>query len=172
MARRGAPFRGALFAGLMLTQDGPRVLEFNVRCGDPETQAILPRLGVALAPLLRECADGRLSATGVLPVEPFATVGLCLAAAGYPDAARGRQVISGIDAARAAGALVFGGGISTNAAGELETAGGRVLTVVGRGPNVADAADHAYAAAALIDYQGKWLRRDIGRPLATAGAAP
>ncbi len=168
MARRGTPFSGALFCGLMLTPNGPRVLEFNVRLGDPETQSVLPRLDAQLGTLMLECADGRLTASGVLPVTADATVALCLAADGYPDTARKGDSISGIDAARASGALVFGAGVARDAAGELVTAGGRVLTVVGRGATVADAADHAYAAAAQIDYAGKWLRRDIGRPLVGA----
>jgi phosphoribosylamine--glycine ligase len=169
MARRGSPFRGALFCGLMLTAEGPRVLEFNVRLGDPETQAVLPRLSVPLSQLMLECATGRLTASGVLPAEAVATVALCLAADGYPDTARRGDVISGIDAARNTGALVFGASVARDASGDLVTAGGRVLTVVGRGATVAAAAEHAYAAAALIDYRGKWLRRDIGRPLVAAG---
>jgi phosphoribosylamine--glycine ligase len=172
MARRGTPFTGALFAGLMLTVHGPRVLEFNIRLGDPETQAIVPRLAAPLAELMLECATGRLSASGVLPTLPDATVALCLAADGYPETGRRGDTINGIDAARATGALVFGAGVATGDAGEgeLVTAGGRVLTVVGRGATVADAADHAYSAAALIDYEGKWLRRDIGRSSSAIGA--
>ena len=165
MSRRGTPFRGALFCGLMLTPDGPRLLEFNVRLGDPETQAVLPRVNAPLAELMLECAEGRLSTTGVLPTKPEATVALFLCADGYPDAARRGDPISGIDEARATGALVFGAGVARSASGELVTAGGRVLTVVGRGATVADAADMAYDAAALIGYAGKFMRRDIGRPL-------
>ena len=165
MARRGTSFRGALFCGLMLTADGPRVLEFNVRLGDPETQAVMPRIDAPLAELMLECANGALSTTGVLPAKAGATVALCLAADGYPETARKGDPISGIDAARASGALVFGAGVAQDANGDLVTAGGRVLTVVGRGATVADAADHAYGAAAQIDYAGKWLRRDIGRPV-------
>jgi phosphoribosylamine--glycine ligase len=170
MAARNAPFRGVLFVGLMLTTDGPRVLEFNVRFGDPETQAIMPRVDAPLAQLMLECAQGRLSATGVLPALPQATVALCLAADGYPDAGRRGDAISGINAARDAGALVFGAGVARDANGDLVTAGGRVVTVVGAGTDVARAADHAYEAAALIEYDGKWLRRDIGRPLVGAAS--
>jgi phosphoribosylamine--glycine ligase len=174
MARRGSPFRGVLFGGLMLTPEGPRVLEFNVRFGDPETQAIMPRLDAPLAQLMLECATGRLTATGVLPAKSFATVALVLAADGYPETARRGDAISGIDAARGT-ALVFGAGVGAGATGggggEFVTAGGRVLTVVGAGDDVAAAADHAYAAADRIAYAGKWSRRDIGRPLA-ATAVP
>jgi phosphoribosylamine--glycine ligase len=151
----------------MLTADGPRVLEFNIRFGDPEAQAILPRIDGSLAQLMLGCANGRLAASGVLPVRPLATVALVLAADGYPETARRGDVISGIDAACALGALVFGAGVARNADGEIVTAGGRVLTVVGTGADVAAAADMAYAAAALIDYAGKWSRRDIGRALET-----
>jgi phosphoribosylamine--glycine ligase len=170
MARRRTPFKGALFCGLMLTSDGPRVLEFNIRLGDPETQAIVPRVDAPLVQLMLECANGRLTTTGVLPALPQATVALVLAAGGYPDTARRGDVVRGIDAARDAGALVFGAGVARRADKELVTAGGRVLTVVGRGADVAQASDNAYAAAALIEYEGKWARRDIGRPLVGATA--
>ena len=172
MEARGTPFRGALFAGLMLTADGPRVLEYNVRLGDPETQAVLPRLDVRLAPLLLECATGSLSRHGALPAAPGATVALYLAAAGYPNGAATGHVINGIDDARRAGALVFGAGVARADDGALVTAGGRVLTIVGRGSDVSAAADAAYDAAALIDYEGKFARRDIGRaPVAASGAS-
>jgi len=168
LTRRGTPFRGALFCGLMLSAQGPRVLEFNVRLGDPETQAIVPRANVALGELMLECANGRLLAAGVLPALPDATVALFLAADGYPEAGRRDDPITGIEAARATGALVLGAGVARGADGRLVTAGGRVLTVVGRGTTIGQAADAAYAAAALIDYDGKWYRRDIGRSLAAA----
>lgn len=163
MARRGTPFRGALFCGLMLTPNGPRVLEFNVRLGDPETQAIMPRVDVGLGALMLDCAQGRLTATGVLPAHPDASVALFLVADGYPDAGRRGDPITGIDAARTTGALVFGAGVTLGAGRQLVTARGRVLTVVGRGTTVGKAADVAYAAASLIQYEGKWFRRDIGR---------
>jgi phosphoribosylamine---glycine ligase len=176
MRRRGAPFRGFLYAGLMLTADGPRLLEFNARLGDPEAQAILPRLGVPLTPLLAAAARGRLAevapALGIagrlLPVEAGATVALTLATAGYPDAPRSGDSISGVGDARRHDALVFGAGVSTNDAGQPLTAGGRVLTVVGRGDDLADAAAAAYEAADLITFDGRQLRRDIGRALAVA----
>lgn len=165
MRRRGAPFRGALFAGLMLTADGPRVLEFNARFGDPETQAILPMLAVPLAPLLVDAARGSL-AGGLVPAITGATVALTLAADGYPSAPRSGDVIEGIDSARASGALVFGAGLVRGERGGLVTAGGRVLTVVGRGEDLSRAADAAYAAADLITFAGRVMRRDIGRSLA------
>jgi phosphoribosylamine--glycine ligase len=176
MARRGTPFRGFLYAGLMLTADGPRLLEFNARLGDPETQAILPRLAVPLAPLLAAAASGRLAETApalgsggsVLPVEPGARVAVSLAAAGYPDAPRAGDVIAGIEEARRAGALVFAAGVARSAGGELLTAGGRVLTVVGQGEDVAEAADAAYAAAEQVSFAGRVMRRDVGRAAVTA----
>jgi len=169
MARRGTPYRGALFCGLIATADGPRVLEFNVRMGDPETQAIMPRLDLPLAEIMLECATGRLSRTGVLPALPNATVALFLAADGYPEASRKGDPISGLDAA-AETALIFGAGVAAAPGGELVTAGGRVLTVVGRSATVEAAADIAYAAAGRVGYDGKWYRHDIGRQMAGAVA--
>jgi phosphoribosylamine--glycine ligase len=171
MRRRGTPFHGALFAGLMLTQDGPRVLEFNVRFGDPETQVILPRLGEPLLPLLlgTRQASGPLVSTG-----GGATVGIGLACAGYPDGARLGDRVEGLDEARRSGALIFGAGVNAPAPGssELLTSGGRVLTVAASGSDVAEAADRAYAAAGLITFAGRQMRRDIGRSLAgTVGGA-
>jgi phosphoribosylamine--glycine ligase len=171
MAGRGAPFRGVLFCGLMLTPDGPRVLEFNIRFGDPEAQAILPRVDAPLAQLMLECATGSLTASGVLPTRPLATVALVLAADGYPEAGHRGDEIRGIDAARRMGALVFGAGVARTDGGEIVTAGGRVLNVVGTGVDVTGAADMAYAAADLIDYAGKWSRRDIGLSLEATAVA-
>ncbi|HYI22387.1 MAG TPA: phosphoribosylamine--glycine ligase [Candidatus Limnocylindrales bacterium] len=170
MATRGTPFRGALFCGLMLTADGPRVLEFNVRFGDPETQAILPRLATPLAPLLLAAARGRLDAQVPLPTTDEAAVGVTLAAAGYPDAPRSGDTISGLAEACVAGALVFGAGVAAYERGGLVTAGGRVLTVVGRGRDVSEAASAAYAAVATIEFEGKVVRRDIGRGAAAVSA--
>ena len=170
MAARGTPFRGALFAGLMLTADGPRVLEFNVRFGDPETQAILPRLAVPLLPLLLDCATGTLGERGAFATIGGAAVALTLAAAGYPEAPRAGDPIVGIEAARAAGALVFGAGLRRERDYGLVTAGGRVLTVVGRGEDVAAAADSAYSAAEMVQFTGRVVRRDIGRTTSEAAA--
>jgi phosphoribosylamine--glycine ligase len=166
LARRGAPLRGALYAGLMLTDDGPRLLEFNVRFGDPEAQAILPLLAAPLGPALASAALDRLAGT-TFPVAPGAAVALTLAAAGYPDEPRTGDLIAGIDDVRAAGALVFGAGVVRQGGGDLVTAGGRVLTVVGRGADVASAADTAYAAAERLRFPGMVLRHDIGRAART-----
>ena len=173
LAARGRPFRGALYAGLMLTDAGPRLLEYNVRFGDPEAQAILPRVAVPLAPLLLAAATDRLAeAAGALgidgvlvPARPEATVAVVLAAEGYPGTPATGDAIEGIDAARAAGALVFEAGTACRD-GRRVTAGGRVLTVVGRGRDVPDAAARAHAAADLVRFRGRQVRGDIGLPVA------
>jgi phosphoribosylamine--glycine ligase len=169
LARRGTPFRGALYAGLMLTADGPVLLECNARFGDPETQAILPRLAAPLGPLLLAAARGRLTdATGPLglegarlPVIAGATVAIVLAAAGYPDAPRRDDPIIGLDRAAAGGALVFHAGTSRSADGVYHTAGGRVLAVVGQGTDLASAAAIATAAADEVTFDGLQRRHDI-----------
>ncbi len=167
LARRGSPFRGALYAGLMLTPDGPRLLEFNARFGDPETQAILPRVAVPLGPILAAAARGSLGRGGRIPALPGATVGIVLASAGYPGVPAGPQVIEGLDRAVADGALVFHA--ATRAASDgWETAGGRVLTVVGRGTDLDAAVAAADRAAGEITWPGMQRRHDIGR---TAQAA-
>ncbi len=183
LARRGVAFRGALYAGLILTAEGARLLEFNVRFGDPEAQALLPRLEGPLAPLLLAAAEGRLAnaatalgmAGPLLPNAPDAAVAVVLAAAGYPGTPHLGDPIGGLEAVRARGGLVFGAGIRSAPDGSLVTGGGRVLTVVGRGPGVPLAADAAYAAAGEIEFQGCQLRHDIGRlavpPGVVAGAA-
>jgi len=176
-ARRGIPFRGVLYAGLMLTAGGPRLLEFNVRLGDPEAQAILPRLAVPLAPLLAAAAEGHLATAAaqlglgpraVLPAAQDACVAIVLAAEGYPERPRRGDPIAGLADARAAGGLVFAAGVERTTDG-LHTAGGRVLTVVGRGRDLVAAADAAYDAAGHVAFAGVQLRRDIGRVAAGVG---
>jgi len=169
LARRRTPFRGALYAGLMLTDDGPVLLECNARFGDPETQAILPRLAVALGPMLLAAARGDLgpaligsAAGGRFPTLPGATVALVLAAAGYPGTARSGDAITGLAEAAAAGALVFHAGTTRDADGTFRTAGGRVLSVVGRGTDLAAAAAAATNAADHIEAPGLQRRHDIG----------
>jgi phosphoribosylamine---glycine ligase len=160
LARRGTPFVGLLYAGLMLTQDGPRVLEFNCRFGDPETQAILPLLTDDLLPLLAAAAGGRLA--GAEPPEAEgAAVSVVLASHGYPDDPRTADPIAGIEEAASTGALVFQAGTALRDR-RLVSAGGRVLNVVGRGSDVSEARDQAYRAAALVDLPGAQWRSDIG----------
>ena len=174
LARRGTPFRGALYAGLMLTPDGPRLLEFNARFGDPEAQVILPRLGVALGPLLLAAAKGRLQEAerrfGTdgwrVPTTPNATVGVVMAGSDYPQGPSVGERIEGIDDARETGALVFHSGTRRAADGGWETNGGRVLTVVASGLDLARAKAAADAAADLIHWPGATRRHDIGADLA------
>ncbi len=178
LERRVAPFVGALYAGLILTADGPRLLECNARFGDPETQVILPRLGLALAPLLLAAARGELgrTATGLGLVDPIvptmdrAAVGIVLAAAGYPAAPRRGDAIVGLDTI-GDDALVFHSGSSRAPDGGFATAAGRVLTVVGRGVDLVDARARAEAAADRISFAGLQRRRDIAADLPVASPA-
>ena len=178
LARRGTPFRGALYAGLILTEDGPALLECNARFGDPEAQVTLPRVGIPLAPLLLAAARGRLALAAseagipghVLPATPGATVGIVLAAAGYPDAPRPGDAIGGLAEAEALGGLVFHAGTSRDDAGTWRVHGGRVLTVVGSGPNLAAARAAAERAADAITFRGLQRRHDIAAVPPTARA--
>jgi phosphoribosylamine--glycine ligase len=175
LARRGRPFIGFLYAGLMLTDHGPVLLECNARLGDPEAQVILPRLAVALGPVLAGAAErdlGGLAAqwSGRLPVLPGATVGIVLASAGYPGTPKRGQPIDGIHAAEDAGALLFHGGSVGRPQGGYGTNGGRVLTVVGRGQDLAAARDAAEAAADWISWDGMQRRHDIAASLPPAPA--
>ena len=161
MARRGRTFRGALYAGLMLTRSGPKVLEFNARLGDPETQPILMRVTGDLVPLLVGSARGDL---GELPLEldHRAAVGVVLAGEGYPGKVTTGDVIRGADAAFAPDIQVFHAATTLDAAGRLVAAGGRVLTVCALGAGLDDAARRAYGAVAQIDFRGMQFRKDIG----------
>ncbi len=170
LARRGSPFRGALYAGLILTADGPRLLEFNARFGDPETQAILPRLAVPLGPLLLAAARGGLDRVAAPATLPGATCAIVLAGAGYPGAPTTGDRIEGLDTTEPRGALVFHAATRHAASDEWTTAGGRVLTVVGRGGDLATAARNADAAADRISWPGLQRRHDIGLAAATGAA--
>ena len=161
LARRGTPFRGALYAGLMLTPDGPRLLEFNARFGDPEIQVILPRIARPLGPLLLSAARGQLEQGSTIPVFPGATVGIVLAAAGYPVAPEPGATIDGIAAAEAHGALVFHAGTRNDGGDRWRVEGGRVLAVIGRGHDLAAARDVAERAADTISWPGMQRRHDI-----------
>ena len=162
MAGEHRPFHGFLYVGLMLTPDGPKVIEFNVRLGDPEAQVLLPLIEEPLLPLLVAGAAGRLNQTSVrLGCECFA--GVVLASRGYPESSQSGQPISGIDNAEAIpGVAVYHAGTSRRD-GRIVTAGGRVLTVVGRGEDFAEAIRRAYAGVAQISFDGMQFRRDIGR---------
>jgi phosphoribosylamine--glycine ligase len=162
MAVEGCPFRGFLYVGLMLTSDGPKVIEFNVRLGDPEAQVILPLIAEPLLPVLVGAASGALrQSTCRLLTEKL--VGVVVASRGYPEAAESGQPISGIaDANSLPGVVVYQAGTSLRD-GRLVTAGGRVLTVVGSGFDYGEAVARAYAGARLIHFDGMQYRRDIGR---------
>ena len=160
MRERGTPFHGVLYAGLMLTADGPKVLEFNVRFGDPETQAVLPRLRSDLVEVLgRASRPGGLAGVR-LEWDPRWAVTLVLASAGYPASASKGDVISGLDDVPD-GVEVTHAGTATRADGATVTAGGRVLNVTALGEGPAAARDAAYAAADVIRFEGRQLRRDI-----------
>jgi phosphoribosylamine---glycine ligase len=159
----GSPFVGVLYAGLMLTDDGPRVLEYNCRLGDPETQAVLPLLDSDLYEILAGAAGGRLD-----PTPPTwrdgAAVSVVLAAEGYPGTPRRGDPITGIAEAEAVGCHVFHAGTAPGP----RTDGGRVLAVTGLGPDVVVAADVAYRGVAAVSFAGCRYRRDIGRPVQVA----
>jgi phosphoribosylamine--glycine ligase len=161
LARRGVEFRGCLYAGLMLTDDGPRVLEFNTRWGDPETQVIVPRLNGDLLDALLRAAVGKLGGAS-LSVSDQACVTVVLAAAGYPDAPERGAVISGIErAADHPGVTVFHAGTEHDGQ-RLRVAGGRVLNVSATGADLGEARRRAYQAAAEIEFDGMQVRSDIG----------
>jgi phosphoribosylamine---glycine ligase len=156
LARRGVPFQGLLYAGLMRTGDGLRVIEFNCRFGDPETQALLPRVDGDLGPLL----------AGDLSQPPRfahrAAVTIVLAGAGYPERSDQGTPIEGVEDAEASGALVLHAGTALHG-GRLVTNGGRILNVVGVGPTIEEARTEAYEGAGRIDFAGMQFRSDIAR---------
>ena len=176
MASEGHPFRGFLYCGLMLTPDGPKVIEFNVRFGDPEAQVVLPIVEEPLAPLLLAAAEGRLSGTGnrepgtgpspqaLKPSSPQVSVGVVLAAHGYPAEVRSGDVIHGLDALarECPDILVFHAGVKARD-GELVTSGGRVLTIVARDTAFEPAIARVYDAVSRVRFEGMQYRRDIGQ---------
>jgi phosphoribosylamine--glycine ligase len=162
MNSEGSPFIGFLYAGLMLTSSGPKVIEFNVRLGDPEAQVILPLIDEPLAPLLASAAAGRLEQASCRLTEEK-LVGVVMASRGYPEASESGQPVSGIeDAERLSGVSVLHAGTAV-AGGQIVTAGGRVLTVVGRGGNFSEAIERAYQGVSRISFDGMQFRSDIGR---------
>jgi phosphoribosylamine--glycine ligase len=160
MRARGRPFHGVLYAGIMLTGDGPRVLEYNVRFGDPETQAVLPRLRSDLLEALGAATrPGGLAGVRLEWSREWA-VTVVLASAGYPASARSGDRIAGLDAVPA-GVELTHAGTALDAEGRLVTAGGRVLNVTGLGPTARVAREAAYAGADVITFDGRQLRRDV-----------
>jgi len=166
---RGIDYRGVLYAGLMLTPTGAKMLEYNVRFGDPETQVVLPRLTSDLGELLASAAAGSLGDEPTF--DDGAAVTVVCAAEGYPRNVRTGDVIEGLDAARAvSGAAVFCAGVGLGPGGALVTAGGRVLTVTGMGASLADARETAYDAVSRISWPGMHHRSDIAAAAALEGA--
>jgi phosphoribosylamine--glycine ligase len=159
LARRGTPFLGCLYAGTMITDDGPRVFEFNCRFGDPETQVLMARLADDLLPALAAAARGDLSGVDLTTADN-AAVTVVLAAGNYPASGDVGSPIEGIDAAEEAGALVFHAGTALKG-DRVVTNGGRILNVTATGDTVADARERAYAACELISFPGMRYRKDI-----------
>jgi phosphoribosylamine--glycine ligase len=161
MAAEGAPFIGFLYAGLMIGRDGtPRVIEFNVRFGDPETQPIMLRLQSDLVELIEAALSGRLRG---MPVhwDPRPAIGVVMAAQGYPGKVRSGDPIRGLDTAHGTDAKVFHAG-TRDVDGQAVTAGGRVLTVCALGDDIAAARERAYATLSTLGFDGAFHRRDIG----------
>lgn len=158
MAREGMPFTGFLYAGLMMTAEGPKVLEFNVRLGDPETQALMHRLESGFLEALQFAAGGERA---TLRWREDPSVCVVLAAAGYPDKPRTGDIIAGIEDAAESGVVVFQAGTKQTSEG-LVTNGGRVLGVTASGANLQQAMNNAYVGVAKIDFDGVHFRRDIG----------
>ncbi|MEP6762230.1 MAG: phosphoribosylamine--glycine ligase [Sporichthyaceae bacterium] len=162
LARRGTPFAGLLYAGLALTPGGVRVIEFNARFGDPETQVVLARLRSPLGQLLQAAATGRLADVGPLEWSTDAAVTVVLAAEGYPAEPRTGGVITGLDVgAKTPRAVILHAGTALDPEGNVVSAGGRVLSVVGTGATVADARETAYDAIRCVHLEGSHYRADI-----------
>jgi len=159
MVSEGRPFRGVLFAGLMITKDGPKTIEFNARMGDPETQVVLPRLKTDLLEIVLAAMNGTLADLDI-EWDDQAAVCVVVASEGYPGNYPKGKVISGLAEAEATGALVFHAG-TANVDGNIVTSGGRVLGIVGRGADIAAAREHAYAAVKQIHFEGMQNRTDI-----------
>ena len=165
MAAEGNPYLGFLYVGLMLTASGPKVIEFNVRFGDPEAQVVLPLIDEPLVPLLLAAAQGSLEQSACR-LSTRKLVGVVLASRGYPDSSESGQPITGIEEAEDAGTRVLHAGTAIRNS-QLVTAGGRVLTVVGQGSDFSSAIERAYAGVRKIHFDGMQYRRDIGRKALT-----
>jgi phosphoribosylamine--glycine ligase len=161
LARRGTPFQGVLYAGIMLTADGPKVLEFNVRFGDPETQVVLPRMRTDLLELLERATQPGGLDGAALEWDARAAVTVVLASRGYPASSSSGDVITGLEDVPGGVEVTHAG--TAEREGHVVTAGGRVLNVTALGDGVGDARRAAYAAADMIDFDGRQLRHDIAR---------
>ena len=167
LARRGTPFVGLLYAGLALTSRGVRVVEFNARFGDPETQALLELLESPLGQVLHAAANGRLDDLGPLRWRNAASVAVVMAADGYPESPRKGDPITGVDAAEAQGLSVLQAGTTSGPSG-LATSGGRVLAVTATGADLVEARERAYRGVEAIDFDGAQFRHDIAESAAAA----
>ena len=163
MAEAGSPYSGVLFAGLMLTREGPQLIEYNCRFGDPECQVLMLRLENDLGELLLACAENRLASIQPPRFSPSTALTVVMAAQGYPEAPQHGGRIDGIPAAEAGGAKVFHAGTALGADGALTANGGRVLNVTARGNSVREAQGLAYAAVDAIRFPDGFCRRDIGQ---------
>jgi phosphoribosylamine--glycine ligase len=162
MRAEGREYRGFLYAGLMLTCNGPRVIEFNVRLGDPEAQVVLPLVSTDVVPLLAGAADGDLADRSVA-MTPGVAVGVVLASAGYPGGVKSGCVIRGLEAAEALDEVSVLHAGTAHQGNEIVTAGGRVLTVVARARTFDAAIARAYEGVSKISFEGMQYRTDIGR---------
>ena len=162
IAAEGAPYRGVIYCEVMVTRDGPRLVEFNARFGDPETQVQMLQLQSDLVPYLLAAATGRLAELPPPAWTGQAAICVVLAAGGYPDAPQAGAVITGAEADFGADVVVFQAGTKRRPDGALVAAGGRVLNVCATGASVAEARSRAYAAIARIDFPGGFWRTDIG----------
>jgi len=173
LRRDGVEFRGLLYAGIMITPAGPKVLEFNVRFGDPECQALMPRLNADLVDVFMAVGAKKLHEVD-LAWDPRPSCCVVLASKGYPEKPESGKVIIGLDeAAKMEGVNVFHAGTRTDpSSGSILTAGGRVLNVVALGDTLAEARERAYKACKVIQYEGKIYRTDIGAPPAAVGRRP
>jgi phosphoribosylamine--glycine ligase len=173
LRERGLDYRGVLYAGLMLTADGPKVIEFNCRFGDPECQTLMPLMGPELAAVLLACARGRLAAAPPLTVRGGCSACVVAAAAGYPGSVRAGDPITIEAAAEGPSRQIFHAGTRRrDADGSVVTAGGRVLAVVAQADNFDQAFDAAYAGLAMVRFDGCQFRRDIGHQVRGRGAMP
>jgi phosphoribosylamine--glycine ligase len=160
MRRRGVPYRGVLYAGLMITKEGPKVVEFNCRFGDPETQAVLPRVKSDIVELMEACVDGRLP-DGPLEIEPGAAVCVVAASDGYPGSYEKGKEIRGLEDATAVdGVVVFHAG-TREEGGRIVTSGGRVFGLTATAPSIREAVEKAYRSLGKISFDGMYYRRDI-----------
>jgi phosphoribosylamine--glycine ligase len=161
MAKEGTPYKGILYAGLMITENGPKVIEYNVRFGDPETQAILPRMETDLVPALLACCNGTLDSCEIR-YSPRPCVSIVMASEGYPGVYAKAKEITGVDEAEALeDVAVFAAGVKRKG-DQLFSSGGRVLNVTALGNTQRAAMEKAYQAVSCIHFEGAFYRRDIG----------